>query len=163
MISPETLRFFPLFAKQSQYMLKEIAMLSTEKHLKAGEWLFRYDEPALWLYLVLDGAMSLALVLDYNGTGEHIETMGSLGRGEVLGWSALVEPYIYSLGAQALKDSNLIEIEAGALRELLDDNPLYGYWFMKYIAEVISERLRYKCIQLLSMKVEPPVKAKIHT
>jgi len=153
MVSPEILRFFPLFAQQDDYMLKEIAMLSQEKTLEEGEWLFEQDDPAFWFYLVLEGGISLTLILYRNGDGAHIERMGSLCRGEILGWSSLVSPYIYTLGAQATKKSKLVEIEAAGFRELLDDNPRFGYYIMKNIAEVISERLKYKCIQLLSLKV----------
>jgi CRP-like cAMP-binding protein len=160
MISPEMLRFFPLFAKQNNYMLKEIAMLSVERELEPGDWLFRQDDPALWFYVIVEGALSLALVLHMNGSGEHIERMGVLGRGEVLGWSSLVSPFVYTLGAQAERKSKVIEIEAAGLRELIDDNPKYGYYLTKNLAEVISERLRFKCIQLLSLKVEHPSKVK---
>jgi len=153
MISTETLRFFPLFAHQNDYMLKEIAMLSNERELEAGEWLFMQDDPALWLYVILEGAISLTLSLTRNGRKHDLAKMASLKRGEVLGWSSLVSPYTYSLGAQAVEPSRLIEINAGGLRELLDDNPYFGYFFMKNIAEVIGERLHYKCIQLLSLKV----------
>ena len=152
MVSPELLRFFPLFAGQDYYMLREIAMLSQEKVLEDGKWLFKQDDPALWFYLVLEGGIALTLVLYRNGDRTHIERMGSLCRGEILGWSSLVSPYIHTLGAQTTTKSKLVEIEAKGLRELLDDNPRYGYLIMKNITEIISERLNYKCIQLLSMK-----------
>lgn len=153
MISPETLRFFPLFAGQNHYMLKEIAMLSREITIEEGEWLFRQDEPALWLYLVLEGGITLALVIDHNGDGIHVEKLGLIVRGEILGWSSLVSPFIYTVGAIAVKNSKLVQIKAGGLRELLEDNPQFGYYIMKNVAEVVGERLRYKCIQLLSLKV----------
>lgn len=153
MISPETLRFFPIFARQDHYMLKEIAMLSKEIEVEAGEWIFQQDEMALWLYILLEGKVSLALILPKNGSGEHCEKMGYLCRGDILGWSSIVKPYLYSLGAVAVEDTKLIEIKAAGLRELMDDNPQFGYYLMKNVTEVISERLRYKCIQILSLKV----------
>jgi CRP-like cAMP-binding protein len=143
-------------------MLKEIAMLSNKKKVKKDAWLFMQDDPALWLYIILEGAMSLSLIVQRNGHGEHIERLGLLGRGEILGWSSIVKPYLYSLGALAEQDTELIEIKAGGFRELLEDNPYFGYNFMKNIAEVVSERLKFKCIQLLSMHVENPVKHKEH-
>lgn len=152
LISPETLRFFPFFAGQSHYMLQEIAMLSREIQVERGEWIFKQDTTAEKFYVVIQGAVSLALVLKLNGKGEHIEKLGNLHRGSVFGWSALVKPYEYSLGVQAEKKSKLIEIDAPPLRELLDDNPQYGYLMMKKLTEIIGERLHYKCIQLLSMK-----------
>ncbi len=153
MISPECFKFYPLFAGQNDYMLKELAMLTEERSVEADTWLFRQGEVAEWLYLVQDGAMALAMVLHRNGSGEHVEKMGSIGRGELLGWSALIKPHVYTLDARATRKTKLLQIEAIPLRELLEDNPQFGYFLIKNIAEVISERLRYKCIQLLSMKV----------
>jgi CRP-like cAMP-binding protein len=153
MVSTETLRFFPLFSGQSDYMLREITMLSREAMFNADEWIFKQDDPAFWLYIILEGSVSLAIVLHKNGSIPHIERMGTLVRGEVLGWSSIVPPYMYALSAQAVKNTRLIEIKAGGLRELLDDNPQFGYYFMKNITEVISERLKYKCIQILSLKI----------
>ncbi len=153
MISPEALRFHKLFSGQDDYMLKELAMLTEVQVLNPGSWLFRQGEPAQFLYVIEDGALNLALVLHRNGDGEHVEKMGSLKRGEVLGWSALIKPHVYTLDAQATQKSRLLQIQALPLRDLLEDNPQFGYFLIKNIAEVISERLRYKCIQLLSLKV----------
>jgi len=73
--------------------------------------------------------------------------------GEVVGWSALVAPYVYNLGAQAAEKTHLIAFDCVALRQLLDDNPVYGYCFMKELTEVIGQRLISKCTQLMSLLV----------
>ncbi len=155
MISPETLRFFPFFAGQNDYMLKEIAFLSEEITIETDEWLFKQGDPAFYFYVILEGGVSLALVLDLNGNGLHIEKLGSLSRGEILGWSSMVAPFVYTIGAQATRRTKLIKIEAGGLRQLLEDNPKHGYYLMKNLTEIIGERLDYKCIQLLSLTVQP--------
>lgn len=154
MVSPETLRRYPLFAKQSHYMLKEIAMLSDEVELEAGEWLFHEGDEATRVYLVLDGSVSLTMYLHLNGQGQHIEATSPLGKGEMAGWSSLVKPHIYTLGAQAEKKTRLLVIDAVPLRELLDDNPAYGYYLLKNVSEVLGDRLTSKCIQLLSIVLD---------
>lgn len=163
MVSPEALRFFQLFAGQDHYMLKEISMISDEIKLDEGEILFKQGDPAFSLYLIQEGGVSLALEFQKNGSGIHIERMGSIGKGEVLGWSSMVNPYIYCFDAEITRKAKLIKIEAGALRELMDDNPKYGYYFLKKINEIIGDRLRYKCIQLLSLKVDVPEKTTTRT
>jgi CRP/FNR family cyclic AMP-dependent transcriptional regulator len=154
MISPELLRRYPLFADQSPYTLEEISMISSEIEVDEGQWLFYEKGDASKFYIVVDGAISLTMYLYLNGDAQHIATMEPIGKGEILGWSALVKPYRYTLGARAAKKSRLIEIEAEPLRELLDDNPEYGYYLIKQVAEVIGERLVFKCVQLLSMVVD---------
>lgn len=154
MISPERLRFYPLFAGQSHYMLGEIAMISKEVVMEAGDWLFEEGEEAAKLLIVVEGGISLTMYLHLNGEGQHIATTSPFEKGELVGWSSLVKPYVYRFGAKAAKKCRLIEIDAKPLRELLDDNPELGYLLMKNISEVIGERLEFKCIQLLSLVVD---------
>lgn len=153
MISTETLRRYSLFAGQSPYMLEEIAMLSNETHLKPGEWLFHEGDPALKFFMILDGAISLAMTIHLDGPEERVQKMSSIGEGEMLGWSSLLRSNHYRFGAQANKETKLVEISGGGLNELLDDNPQYGYLLIRKITEVIAERLESKCTQLLSLVV----------
>jgi CRP-like cAMP-binding protein len=154
MISPETLRSYRLFAKQSNYMLEEIALLAKRIELEQGDWLFHEQEYASHLYLISEGAISLCLNLYWNGSCQHVEATSPLGAYEVLGWSAIVKPHIYTFGARAENKSRLIAIDAEPLRELLDDNPAFGYYFLKNLSEVIGDRLTSKCVQLLSLVLD---------
>jgi len=151
MVSPETLRTYRLFAGQSNYMLEEMAMLTSELELEAGEWLFHEQENASHLYLITEGAVSLCLNLYLNGKCQHIEATSPLGAREMIGWSAVVKPHIYTFGARAEQDTRLITFAAEPLRELLDDNPGFGYYLIKNLAEVIGDRLTSKCVQLFSI------------
>jgi CRP/FNR family cyclic AMP-dependent transcriptional regulator len=154
MVSRELLRRYPLFAGQSLYMLGEMARLADEVLLEEDEWLFQEGTPAAHLFLILDGEVSLCLNLYLNGACRQVETTSPLGPTELLGWSAVVPPHIYKLGAQVQRSARLLAIEAEPLRLLLDDNPHFGYFLMKQIAAVISERLDAKCIQLLSLVLD---------
>jgi len=154
MVSTELLRRYPLFAGQSNYMLDEIAMLSSEIAKAEGEWLFHENEDATKLYLVLDGAVALTLFVYLNGEQKHLATSHSLGKNEIVGWSSIVTPHQYKLGARAVKGSRLLEIDALPLRQLLDDNPEYGYHFLRQIAEVVSERFMLVNIQILSLMAD---------
>lgn len=154
MVSTELLRRYPLFAGQNPYMLEEIAMLSSEMTKAKGEWLFHENEEATKLYLVLDGAVALTLFVYLNGEQQHLASSHSLGKNEIVGWSSIVPPHQYKLGARAVKESRLLEINAVPLRQLLDDNPEYGYHFLRQIAEVVSERFMLVNIQLLSLAAD---------
>lgn len=153
MVSTELLRRYPLFAGQNNYMLEEIAMLSNEVVKAEGEWIFHENEEATRLYLVLDGAVALTVFVYFNGQQQHL-TSHSLDKNEIVGWSAIVPPHQYKIGARAIKDSRLLEINAVPLRQLLDDNPESGYHFLRQIAEVISERFMLVNIQILSLMAD---------
>jgi CRP-like cAMP-binding protein len=68
MISPETLRRFPLFGGLQPEMIKTIAMLGEEVSYEQGTWLFREGGSADWLFLVLEGEVELSVGLPI-GTG----------------------------------------------------------------------------------------------
>jgi len=150
MISPETLRRYPLFAKQSPEMLKEIALLTHKENVDAGFQLFFEGEKANSLYLILEG--SVELTMNIGGKGERkIERLSPLGQGEIVGWSAIVKPHIYTLGAQTDQSSRLVVFDGEKLRMLFDENPISGYHFMNKVAEVIGHRLVTKCTQIMSL------------
>ena len=154
MVSTKLLRRYPLFAGQSPYMLEEIAMLSNEITRVEGEWIFREEDEATRLYLILDGAIVLTLFVYLNGGQQHLSTSHSLGKNEIVGWSSIVPPHQYKIGARAVRESHLLEIEAVPLRQLLDDNPEYGYHFLRQIAIVVSERFMLVNIQILSLMAD---------
>ena len=153
MISPELLRRYPLFARQSDEMLKQIAMIAQEKVFDKDAWLFFEGEVAKTLYLIVDGGVDLSMNVGEIGE-QRIEKLEPLRNGEVVGWSAVVETHIYTLGAQTMQDTHLIVFDGVALRKLLDDHPDQGYYFMKELAKVIGQRLLSKCTQLMSMITE---------
>ncbi len=150
MISPETLRFYPLFAHQDATMLAKIASLAESKEVEAGYQLFFEGEVAKSLYLVLDGSVVLTMNMGAKGD-QRIEELEPLGKGEVIGWSSIVEPHIYKMGAYIGKKSYLILFNGEELRILFDENPGFGYYFMQKLAEVIGDRLISKCVQIMSL------------
>jgi CRP-like cAMP-binding protein len=150
MISPETLRFYPLFAHQDASMLAQIAELAEDKKVETGYQLFFEGEVAKSLYLVLDG--SVVLTMNMGETGDQkIEELEPVGKGEVVGWSSIVKPHIYKLGAYTGQKSHLVAFDGEKLRELFDQNPSFGYYFMQKLAEVIGDRLISKCVQIMSL------------
>jgi CRP-like cAMP-binding protein len=149
MISPETLRRYPFFAGLGEHTLKQIAMLTEEEEVEAGEWLFREGDEARLLYLVLDGAVTLTLRLVEGD--ENVAEVSTLGMGELVGWSSLVAPHTYKLGAQVIQKTKVISFDADSLRGLLDENPVVGYQMMQNLSKVMGERLINLRIQLISM------------
>jgi CRP-like cAMP-binding protein len=152
MISPETLRRFHLFAGQDTEMLKQIAMLADEISAKPGHPLFFEGEVAKKLFLISEGAVTLTINMGEKGE-QNLKELEPLSVGEVVGWSSIIKPHIYKMGAKVDRDSRLITFDGEGLRKLFDENPVFGYYFMQKIAEVVGERLISKCVQLMSLVV----------
>jgi CRP/FNR family cyclic AMP-dependent transcriptional regulator len=149
MISPEKLRRFPLFAGIDPVLFKDIAMAGEEVTFDEGEWLFIEGDNADALYLVLGG--SLELKIDLNEDGTRRADLSTLVEGSVAGWSALVDPYVYTLSAVATTTVQAVHLDAVKLRQLMDANPLLGYQIMKQLAKVLGERLTNMRIQFVSL------------
>jgi CRP-like cAMP-binding protein len=150
MISLEKLRMYPLFSNQNEEMLKEIAYLAEEKTYPDGHPIFFEGEMANRLFLIQEGSVMITMNMGKKGEQEVTE-LSPLGKGEIAGWSSIIEPHIYKLGGITDKETQLIVFEGTALRELFDENPIAGYFFLKKLSEVIGNRLISKCSEVMSM------------
>ena len=150
MISVELLRHFSLFDQQDDAMLARIANLAEERVIEAGGTLFSQGDPAKHLYLVVDGSIVLTMNVGQKGA-QTLEELEPLGKDRVVGWSSMVKPHVYKMGAHAKQKSRVIAFEGDKLRRLFDENPSFGYYFLQKLTEVIGSRLIGKCVQLMSL------------
>ncbi len=72
--------------------------------------------------------------------------------GLVFGWSALIEPRLYTASARCLKDSRVIEIDGDRLKGVLEKHPADGLRIMERLAGVIASRLVH-CYQKLTTEI----------
>ena len=149
MISPELLRRLHLFAGLDSEAFEDLAMMSEEQHFRHEAWLFYESDPANALYFILEGIVELKIDLDEAGT-RHTD-LTRLVKGDLIGWSALAEPHIYTLGACAVTPVEVIRLDAVKLRSYLDDHPTIGYRVMQRLAGQIGERLTNLRIQFVSL------------
>ncbi|MCR4414064.1 MAG: hypothetical protein NUV77_16740, partial [Thermoguttaceae bacterium] len=68
--------------------------------------------------------------------------------GDILGFSAIVEPYKYTALGTASKETQLVTIQAKKLRELCEKEPMLGYRLMAQVARLLAHRLESARIQL---------------
>ena len=144
MISPEVLRRFPCFAPVSEESLKAVAMMARPECLRAGRRLFGEGDPADRMSLIVDGAIDI----QYQLADGELRTLDTLIAGDIVGWSALVEPYKMTGTATAGKDTNLIMVDAKPLRALCERDPLLGYRLLKQVARLLADRLDAARVQL---------------
>ena len=68
-------------------------------------------------------------------------TVDVVSGNEVVGWSALVEPYIYTLTAVCLQKVNVLSISGSKLRWLVRNDPVIGYEVVRQLIKVVALRL----------------------
>jgi CRP-like cAMP-binding protein len=137
---PRVLRDARIFDHCTDEEFGAIASVCTEAEILAGQTIFEADERADRLYLVADGTVELQLAVTIYGAVRPI-TIDRKFKGDVLGWSAVVEPHIYTLSAVAKKDTRLLQIDSTDLERLAEENPHFGHMLMYNIANLVGQRL----------------------
>ena len=144
MISPEALRRYHYFASISEESLKSLAMIAEENDVPAGTLMFREGDPASTLHVITQGEVEIRYLL---GNGEE-RTVDTLVGGELLCWSALIEPYKATAIGTATNDTHLISLNAEKVRQICDRDPMVGYQLTKQVAKLLAQRLESARIQL---------------
>ena len=124
---PEHLRRYPLFAKLADAEVAQLAERMRTRSFKRGEMLFRKDDPGMHLYVVLSGAVKIALPGEFGQ-----EALVSIMRaGDFLGELSLFDGSPRSASATALEDTKaallarddfltFLEAHPAAVRVVLD-------------------------------------------
>ena len=150
MISPEELRRYPFFSFMTHEQMREVAMITDEMEAAEGETLFHIDDPADACYMIVNGAVDLHyVVIDEHEPDLRKDFMvGSVNPGELLGVSAVVEPYEYTVSAVAIEDAKLLKTDAEALRELCENDLELAHGLQRQIAKETLAKLHSARVQL---------------
>jgi CRP-like cAMP-binding protein len=143
MDSRELLRY-PYFAGLPQSALAQLSWISSIRPFKAGERLIEEGAPATHLLVVKSGEVDVVYKM---GDGREV-TAESVLAGDVIGWSALLEPFSLTATLVGRKDGELIALEGKKLRELCEMDTWLGYQLMIEIAKGLRDRLKGLRVQL---------------
>ena len=150
MISPEILRRYPFFSFMSPEQLRDVAMITEEANYSTGDVLFNIDDKADVCFMLMEGAIDLHyVVVDEHEPALRKEfVVGTINPGEVLGISAIVQPYKFTATAIAINDSRLLKTDAEALRVLCQKDPTLNLGLQTMVAKATMERLHTTRVQL---------------
>jgi CRP-like cAMP-binding protein len=149
MVSSELLRRYEFFANLDAEVLRELAMAGEILDFPADQALFEEGQSADSLYIVLQGSVIILVA----GGGASLREFGvlRLTKGDIFGWSALVKPYRYQLGAKSLTPCKLIRFDGPSVVEIMSHFAYFGYLMMTRVAQIIGERLISLRRQLISL------------
>jgi NTE family protein len=119
----------PLFRGVGREALERLASDARPITLRGGEYLFRGGDIADRLFVVRTGRLR---VLVENEDG--LRVVRELGPGDVLGELALLTGSPRSASAQAVRDSELLSLEAGRFDALLADDPAFARTLLRELA-----------------------------
>ncbi len=150
MISPETLRRFPIFGIFTDTQLKQLAMITNQLSLEEGIILFNQNEKADALFFLIDGNIDLFQSVQEETRPEKKKEylVGEVNPGELFGISTVIEPNIFSAGAKAHLSSKILKINGIELRSLMDADPLLAKNVLHQTAKQLLQRLNLNRTQL---------------
>ena len=144
MISPEVLRRYSYFAGADDEILSELAVHSQEQNFSPGQYLFKEGEPAEKIYIIIKGEVAISLQLG-DGSIQEVDVMVA---GDIVGWSALLQPSNYKAHAIANRQTQAIALDAKRLIGFCRENHEFGYQIMCELIRSLGHRLSHAWIQL---------------
>lgn len=144
---PEKLRSIDLLQGLSDEEFETITSIADEVDFAEEAVIFRENSPAEFVYLVVEGQASLEICAPAVGCKKIL----TVGRGELLGWSPVLENAKFTATARALSAMRTIRLRGRDLLDLCESHPVLGYHFMQRAALVLSKRLSATRLQLLNV------------
>ncbi len=151
MIRLETLAGFSFFAGLDEAELKSLSIIANRVSFRRGDVIFREDDPAVALYFILDGWVDI--MINVGARGSHRELVTTLTSGEIFGWSAVVEPYVYTASAICASPVEAVSFKGVDLLALFEIDPRLCCAVVKKVCQVIARRLRATRLQMVSLGV----------
>ena len=112
-----------------------------------GTVLFEQGEPAIFLYLIVDGEVSIRFKPD---DGQTL-TIARVRDGDLVGWSAVIGRRLYTSSAVCSEHTRLLRVRGTDLQTLREQHPETGIMVIERFATVVSPRLQGSHLQVVAM------------
>ena len=137
----------PFFEGLESYYTGLLTGCASNVRFSAGTYIFKEGEEANQFYLIRAGKVALEILAPHNKT----LTVETLEQGDLLGWSWLVPPYVWSFHARAIQETRAIALDGKCLRGKCEQNHDLGYEVLKRFSQLMARRLQATRFQLLDV------------
>ena len=142
------LRECPLFADIPAALLAHIAAAADIRSFPAGQTIFREGETSDAVYVVRHGRVALEIC----APGVGCRRLLSVGPGELVGWSPLLDPrQPLTATARTTEPAELLALDAKAIQTIFAEHPEVGYHLLRQVAHSLARRLTATRMQLLNL------------
>ena len=145
--SPELLKSLTFLAPATDDELRRLAPAARAERHAAGTVLFREGDYLSRVFVVTAGTVALEI----NGADHRPRRFQTVGPGELLGWSPLLGSGPMTASARALTDATVVALDAAAVLALCEQDPKFGFHFMRRTAAALAARLSATRLQLLDV------------
>ncbi|MBN2549014.1 MAG: cyclic nucleotide-binding domain-containing protein [Anaerolineales bacterium] len=131
------LKDYPCFRNLSESQLGAIAEITNAVCYPPGYVLFKEGKPGERLFFLVKGEVEVFYEIGEAGQVRVDTVWGE----DVIGCSALVEPYEYTATERSLTEIEVLEIDALALRELMQKDCCLGFSLLQYLISNLMKRV----------------------
>ncbi|MFQ5501108.1 MAG: Crp/Fnr family transcriptional regulator [Phycisphaerae bacterium] len=129
-----------IFRDIPQSSIGELCARGKAQSFESGDRLFDRGEDATELMVLQDGVVELFFPIQIMGVTRDL-IMETKQPGDVVAWSALVDPHRFTLAARCASDCRVTSLDRPLLESYFEEHPREGYLFMRNLAGVIGQRL----------------------
>ena len=140
MVTIDDLKKFRVFKGLDDTELASIVELCRERTFGKGAVCFSQGRRAMELHLCRAGKVDIVVELE-QPSGKVEEIVHTASDGQIFGWSAVVEPHIYTASARCAEKTEDICIKGTDLLKLFEQNTGLGYVVMRNLSAAVSSRL----------------------
>jgi len=124
-----------LFQDFDELSALEVSKVMTAESYEAGKVIYTDRHKAEHVFILSEGSVQLSF--GKVGSIDFILTK----RGEIFGWSSMVNREFYSVEARCIKPTNVYKIPKEKLEALFAKSPKIGVTFYRNLAGAVVERL----------------------
>jgi CRP-like cAMP-binding protein len=135
MIPAQELRKYDIFLDLEPNELAALAKIADVVHASEGETIINEGQPARTFYVMDQGNLMVSFK-DGRALTLH-------GRGEVVGWSAIIHPTNYAGDVICLTDCSFISFPGSELLRLIQSNVTIGTKIMRMVSERVANRIPF--------------------
>ncbi|AZS69827.1 hypothetical protein DDE74_01560 [Streptomyces lydicus] len=126
---------------------ERLMQFAHEVSFPAGDRIFEERGLADRFWIIRTGSVNL----DVQVAGGRPAVVDMLGHGDLVGWSWLVPPYTWRMGAEASTPVRAYEFDATAVRALCEADPALGLAVTRRVLDVVARRLQATRLRLVDM------------
>ena len=135
----------PKHSKAGQELVFSGLRWQTARAVPIGSTLFRDNESLDCIFLIVAGSVALEIP----GPDQAVKRTYTVGPGELLGWSPLLSKLPMTATARPLTLTRVVALNAGKVLALCEQDPRFGYAFMRRTAQALARRLDATRAQLV--------------
>lgn len=142
----DALRTHPFVEGLRTEHIEKLAALASPARFEKSAYIYREGDQSSFFYLVLSGAVGLEVATA--GRQMRVQTVG---KGEALGWSSLLDSTAKFFQARVQEPVVALGFDGARLRRACEEDPVFGYELMRRTLKVVASRLQATRLQLLDM------------